>query len=321
MAKRRNVLVALLLCVYFFFAPFCVQALSTSNVEEPIILNEECTLTLAYSLGGDTYSDVSAKLYKIADISSEITYSLTPKFASTNLIINGIKTQSEWNVICSTLEAYILADKISADFTKTTNSDGVVCFDNLSSGLYLVITDEIVVDNTTVCFNSSLISLPNIDNNRNWEYNVTASPKGELIPPTDPDEKTEFKVIKLWNDDNNQDKRPNSIEIEIFKNGTSYKTVTLSNENQWSHSWSDNSSGAKWTVIERNKPDGYTMTVEQRDNTIILTNIFIEDTPPSTPETGDTSNTMLYAIIMIISGSLLIIMGIIGKRNVNEETE
>ena len=60
-------------------------------------------------------------------------------------------------------------------------------------------------------------------------------------------------------------------------------------------------------------PEGYTMTVEDRGNSFLITNTF--DGPPiRPPQTGDTANILLYIVLMTISGSMLIILGITGKR-------
>ena len=66
------------------------------------------------------------------------------------------------------------------------------------------------------------------------------------------------------------------------------------------------------------------MTVEKRDNSFVLTNTYTPEYPsePSDPPpTGDTTNIMLYVVLMIGSGSLLIILGIIEKRSLNEENK
>jgi hypothetical protein len=58
------------------------------------------------------------------------------------------------------------------------------------------------------------------------------------------------------------------------------------------------------------------MTIEERETSFVLTNTFSQDDPgkPTPPQTGDTANIMLYFILMSISGSMLIILGITGKR-------
>jgi LPXTG-motif cell wall-anchored protein len=137
--------------------------------------------------------------------------------------------------------------------------------------------------------------------------------KGEVLPPVEPDEET-FKVLKLWRGDENQNDRPKSIEVEIFCNGISYKTVTLSEDNHWAYTWSAKNDGSNWTVVERNIPQGYTMTVEERQATFVLTNTRNSTDPDEPPKTGDTMNILLYVLVMVGSGSLLIILGMIGKK-------
>ena len=135
--------------------------------------------------------------------------------------------------------------------------------------------------------------------------------------------------------------------------------MVLSEKNQWSYTWNAKE-GSSWTAAERNIPEGYTVTVGKRENTIILTNTLIpedpiedpsdenpenpdditdvpsgdtpgdstdstdEDTPEGDkesfdPKTGDTSNILLYVIMMYVSGSILILLGIAGKRKKHEE--
>ena len=73
-----------------------------------------------------------------------------------------------------------------------------------------------------------LIALPGIEPDGRWQYQVSVNAKGEVLPPVDPDEEAELKVLKLWRGDEGRNDRPKSIEVEIFCNGSSYKTVILS---------------------------------------------------------------------------------------------
>ena len=72
--------------------------------------------------------------------------------------------------------------------------------------------------------------------------------------------------------------------------------------------------GADYQVIERDVPAGYVMTLENRDNAFVITNTWTEENPDEPPETGDSSHIMLYVILLILSGSLLVILGVTGKR-------
>lgn len=317
MAKRRIGIIAFILCICLYLIPCQVQAASTADAKEPISTNENCSLTISYCSGGIAFSELPVKLYKIADVSADYQHTLTSSFEKSNLILNGIQTVGEWNVIRSTLETYILANDITADFNARTDVEGKASFDALKPGLYLAITERIIQDKTTYVFDSALIALPGLGADGLWQYQVDATSKSETIPPSENDEETEFKVLKLWKGDSGSSARPTAIEVEIFRNGTSYQTATLSEDNHWTYTWSAKDDGSNWKVVERNIPTGYTMTIEERGTSFVLTNTLNQDVPdnPDAPQTGDTSNIMLWVILMIVSGSMLVILGITGKRN------
>ena len=319
MAKRRMAVIALLTCFCLLLPAFSINAVISTDMYQSINLNQECSLTLSYTCEGTAFKDISVKLYNVAEINSDFKYELTSDFKSAQLIINGVKTNGEWNTIRSTLEAYIVADNINASAVLKTDAQGLVHFNNLKSGLYLAIVGTVTQNEITCFFDSALVALPGLNANNDWQYQVTVNSKSQIIPPSE--QEIELKVLKLWKGDENKNTRPQSVEIEIFKDGTSYKKIVLSKNDNWAYTWVAKNDGAKWTVIERNVPKGYTMMVETRDNTIVLTNTYNHKDPSDTVQTGDTYNIMLYATIIIISGSLFVILGIIGKRKSNEENQ
>ncbi|MBR5279902.1 MAG: Cna B-type domain-containing protein [Clostridia bacterium] len=324
MAQRRIAIIAFLICCCFWVMPYCVQASSTADATAPIDVQQNCSLTLSYVYGGTAYGDVPVQVYQVATVSADYQYTLTEPFASSDLILNGIRTQGEWNVIRSTLEAYILAEDIRADDMLRTDTRGRVCFDDLAPGLYLVSAVMLQQGESHCFFDAALIALPGLNTEGIWQYQVEATMKASILPPVTPDETISLKVIKLWKGDEGRNSRPKQVEVEIFCNGSSYKTVILSEENHWSYQWSEAKDGATWTVVERNTPEGYRMTVEKRDTSFVLTNTFVPDNleePLDPPQTGDTSNILLYIILMIVSGSIFVIFGIVGKRNAHEDSK
>lgn len=315
MAKRRFAIIAILICFCFWLMPYNATAASTTDASEPINVNQECTLNLTYTCNEMAFEDVPVNLYKIADVSSDFQYKLTSSYEQTELVLNGIKTNSEWNIIRSTLEANIIANNIKADMVSTTDASGTVNFEGLKPGLYLATVGTIVKGDLMCNFDSALISLPSLNTEGDWQYTVTVASKSQIIPPSD--KEIELKVLKLWKGDEGKNSRPKNIEIEIFKDSATYKKIVLSQDNNWSYRWNVKDDGAKWTVIERNIPSGYTMAMEKRNNSFVVTNTYSPkkpDGPSDSVQTGDTSNVMLYVVILIASGSVLIILGIIGKR-------
>lgn len=313
MAKRRVAVIVLLLCLCLSWLPCYAQAASTADAKEPISPDKDCSLTIAYRYDGQRFSNHPVKLYKIADVSADFQYTLTAPFANSGLILNGVQTVSEWNVIRSTLETHILAYDVDADFTDVTDQDGQVCFQALKPGLYLAITEQVIQNDWIYAFDSALVALPGLGADGLWQYEVAVTSKSKAIPPAETDEEIAFKVLKLWKGDKGRSDRPQSIEVEIFRDGVSYQTVILSEENHWTFSWFAKDDGATWKVVERNVPTGYTMMVEERETSFVLTNTRPPD-KPDIPQTGDTTNIMLYFVLMNVSGIMLIILGIAGKR-------
>lgn len=314
MTNKKFAILLILLCFCFHFLAYPVLAASTSDAVEAILPEQECSLTVSYCYGETAFSGIEVKLYRIAEVSADFKYTLTQSFVASDLCLDGIQTAGEWNVIRSTLETYILAYDISPECTAVTNADGLVDFEALKTGMYLaaVSTQELQYR-----FDSALIALPGLGADGRWEYQVSVNAKGEALPPVDSDEETELKVVKLWRGDENQNVRPESIEVEIFCNGVSRETVLLSEENHWAYTWSAKDDGSSWTVIERNVPQGYTMTVEERQGTFVLTNTWtptVPDDPIKPPQTGDTMNILAYVLLMTFSGSMLIILGVTGKK-------
>lgn len=78
------------------------------------------------------------------------------------------------------------------------------------------------------------------------------------------EELDEIVIKKEWNDSNNVDNlRPSSIQIEVLKNGSVMRTVTLNNANDWEVTISDlpkneNGQPIQYTFREKSVPAGYT---------------------------------------------------------------
>ena len=323
MAQRRLVILALLLCVLAGLLPPSVQAASTTEALEPISPNQKCVLTLNYRHGDTNFEGIPVKVYRIAEVSADFQYTLTSAFAESGVILNGVQSSSEWNVIRSTLESYIVGNRITPTLAESTDQAGQVHFYSVSTGMYLVAAAETVTEAGTYIFNSTLIALPSLGADGRWQYQVSASPKPDLLPPIGPDEKEEFRVIKLWKGDEGKNSRPASVTVEIFRNGVSYETVTLSATNLWTYSWTADKDHADWSVVERNVPAGYRATVDDRTTTFLVTNTWKPDDSDDIidpPKTGDTSNVLLYVLLMFLSGSLLVILGMAEKRRAYEKS-
>ena len=317
MVKRKITIYLLIICLCLSLAPFTASAISTSDAAEPISTQRECTLTISYRCNNTVFPDILVKLYKVAEISSDCQYTLASAFEDTNLTINGIQAMSDWRAIRQTLDAHILTGNIEADFTAMTDKNGNVRFEGLEPGLYLTVGEYVTVGDMIYAFDSSLFAIPGLGTDGLWQYDLSAVAKAEAIPPIGSDEIIELKVVKLWKDENKKESRPEAVSVDIYRNAQIYKTITLSEENNWTYNWSTKDANAVWKVVEKDVPEGYTMTVEEREASFVLTNTLIDDNDPpggSAPQTGETTNIMFYVIVFIAAGIFLVIIGLTGKK-------
>jgi hypothetical protein len=198
MNKKRTITLILLLAICFCLLPYRVQAASTADAVEPFSPEKPCNLTLTYCYDQVPFAGIPVKIYKIAQFSVDLQFTLTAKFQASGLDLNGIRTAGEWNVIRSTLEAYIIANGIEPDFSASSDQNGQISFDTTEAGLYLAIVGQATQNELHCSFASTILSLPDLGDGGRWDYAVSAAAKAEILPPTEPDSKIEMKVIKLW---------------------------------------------------------------------------------------------------------------------------
>ena len=309
MAARRMAIMALMLCLCLSWLPSAALAVSTADAEEPISPERSCTLTISYTCEGIAFENLSVALYHIAAVDAQAQYTLTQEFQSCGVELNGVQTNGEWDAIRSTLEAHILAQGIAPTATALTDQNGQVTFGELTPGLYLAISGSGTYGGLVCTFRTALVALPGLDGEGIWQYEVAVAAKPEIVTQ----DKIEFRLLKLWKDDGNEEKRPENIEVDIFRDGELYETVILSEENNWSYHWTAPADGARWMVVERNIPEGYTATVEEWGAAFTITNTAPKD-PPGTPQTGDSANIMLAVVLLHLSGAGLIALGLYRKR-------
>ena len=122
MVKRRMGIIGFLICICLCLMPCRAQAASTDDAKEMISPESSCTLTVSYHCEGTTFTGLPVKLYNIADVSADFQYSLTTPFQSSELMLNGICSAAEWNVIRSTLESYIITNGVTESDSAITDT-------------------------------------------------------------------------------------------------------------------------------------------------------------------------------------------------------
>ena len=108
---------------------------------------------------------------------------------------------------------------------------------------------------------------------KGYTQTVEATNPGQVvISNTHTPSKTKVQVTKKWEDANNQDGlRPATITVKLYKDGVATdQTLELSEANQWQGSFEnlDEKAAGKaihYTVKEENVPEGYTLSIDDKD--------------------------------------------------------
>ena len=103
---------------------------------------------------------------------------------------------------------------------------------------------------------------------------------------------TSRTVTKAWEDEDDQDgKRPGSIQVQLYADGTEYgPAITLNETNEWTHTWNNlpemqNKETVVYTVREMGVPTDY--TAGYSEDGFAITNSY-------TPETVDVGGTKTW---------------------------
>ena len=281
----------------------------TVSARDFVEVDRACTLDLTYKYEETCFEGVEIKIYKVASFNVVGEYELAGDFADYAIDVVNVKSQDEWNALSDTLAAYVAADSLVPTKVATTGADGVASFTEIEVGLYLVSgAVTTYIDDGTIHYDDFLISVPGLDDEENWIYDIDSVPKPVYHEPVY--EEIEYSVVKLWKDAGYENKRPEGINVDIMKDGELVESIVLTAENNWSYSWVGLDDGSVWQVVERDVPEAYTVTFEQKDFAFMITNTYIPEEPP----TGDSFNAVPYIVAMCVSGALLIVLGVIKSK-------
>lgn len=302
----------LILAVMLSFVQLAL-AVSTADAKEKPELKNDCLLTLHYTHGENEFAGLDVVLYHVADLTNDVRYALSGSFAACPVSVSGVTSQSEWNEIAVTLNSFIVSEKIAPIKRTLTDENGTAVFEGLTAGLYLLNELRAEQGDAVYIFGSFLVSVPGIDENGKWVYDVTAKPKSVTVNPSG-DEIT-YRVVKVWK--GGGDKRPESVTAGIYKNGVLIRNVVLNASAGWMYSWKAIDDGSVWSVAEAEIPEGYTVRMQKNGTTFDIINACSGG--DNTPTTGDTDSVYPYLIVMAASGILLIFIGAVRRKKRDAE--
>lgn len=99
---------------------------------------------------------------------------------------------------------------------------------------------------------------------------------------------TNVGVKKVW-ELNGKAEMPESVTVNLLKNGKADQTVVLSADNNWSYTWNLLDDSYTWTVSEADVLEGFTSAVTKDGLTFTITNTYQEEETPD-DGSGDGDN-------------------------------
>lgn len=225
---------------------------------------------------------VSFRLYRVATLNEDMSYSLTDPFKASAVDVNKVETADEARDTALILEAFIDRQGIASNLTAVSDESGVLTFADMKPGLFLVLASPIEAGGYVYAFSPVMVALPQLNATKDsWLYDITSEIKMERNEGT-----IDLRVIKRWELDYGAiNNRPEYIEVIVLRDGKAVSSVRLNSSNGWQAVFRNLSAVHKWTVEEASTPAGYKVsysdiTYDTDGNAaIVITNRFI--TPPS----------------------------------------
>lgn len=256
--------------------------------------------------GSAALSGVDISLYRVGELSPSGSWKLTGSFADYPVDLNGLDA-SGWGAAAQTLAAYVSADAVPALAAGATDARGLLRFEDLEHGLYLVCAGDLDYHDARYRFSPILTALPSVDDSGTELSETRCDLKFERV------ELTNLTVVKRW-DDGGAANRPRQISVQLLCDGEVVDTIQLDAAAGWQHTWTGLSLGHSWQVVEANVPDGYTVTIERSGDTVAIINTG-DITPPEKrlPQTG----TLWHLVPpLAFAGMALLIVSAYRRRRV-----
>ena len=310
MKKHINKIIAIFIAMLMMVnvAPKMLYA------EEKVDTNQKCTLEIKYEA-----IDAQLRLYRIAEIDEDASFTLTEAYQDYRVALD-----DDAEAAALALESYINRDQKVPEAYAQTDKNGVVRFENLETGIYLLLSNRVEKD--TFCYEPLpvMVSLPSKSVEMSqYQYDVVINMKYTKMNIEDLPETIDMKVMKSWVGGSAQN-QPKSIVATLLKDGFEHDKVELSQANNWQHEWKDLSSKFVWDVIEDKVPEHYTLKKNKNNLTIILTNTYDDSDddsgnkkPPKAPDSGQ----LWWPIPLLVVGGLsFVVLGFIlrKKEDINE---
>ena len=224
---------------------------------------------------------VPFNLSKVADKDASGKFVLTSDFAKYKIEVNGLDNE-QMRTASTALADYAMRDSLKPYKTASSDSQGTCAFTDLEPGAYMVFSPESMESQESYTPVFAYIPAGAVDGEPVYDFEVDAKPWDSV-------KTTSCEVYKIWDDNDDEEvERPEEIEVQLLtqKDGKVYDTVTLSEENGWHYIWEDLPED-DYTVIEKEVPEGYELSITREGTKWYIKNTYNE----TTTETETTTTT------------------------------
>lgn len=243
----------------------CIVLLLCSSLFFTVHADNDKSITLICTIGEENIAEMKWKLYRVGERKNG-EYVLTGDFAAYSVDLRDMSA-SNVSGAAQTLESYAVADRIAAVAEGFTDNNGAVTFSGLDNGLYLAVGSRTIHEPFVYIPSSLFIEV----GSNSQGLTFKAYPKLERI--TYSNERSAYTVKKVWIDnDNSLEARPTYITVDFYMDDDLYDTVTLNEDNDWEHRWSDLDPNHEWRVVERKIPVGYEVRIEYNQTQYLIRN-------------------------------------------------
>ncbi len=278
---------------------------------------ETGTLTIQHPI-----SDIGCRVYKVAEYSEAGEFKLVKpfdQFVDEVELLNKIETApgemttNDWRQLGITLNTY-LNESDTYEVLEGTIKEGKVVFSDIDTGLYLVTIDSAEMDGKNYVSPAMLITVPNLNEAGQWNYDVELDYKSKLGST---DLYDSYSVQKIWKSHTSATPVKQEITVDLYADGMTepYDTVKLNEENNWSYTWTQLPSGHVWSVKEREVPENYKVLYSQNGAYFVIENVYYPPETPPVPPLPQTGQLWWPVPILLAVGLAFIVMGYIRRMN------
>ena len=302
-------IITMFFAVMMLAAALTVPALAIDRFDP----GEELSLRIKFEVEDTCASDVTFRLYRVADMTGfgELVYTSAFDGCGAGKLTDLTPEQS--NRLCEKLYAFLESKKsILPNASGKTDKYGELNLPGvggkLEPGLYLVTSERFYMNAESHEPQPFIVSLPYRGEDDVWEYERAVMPK---LADTRAD------VIKIWQDKGYESKRPKEVKVELLQGEAKkvYATATLNGDNGWYYLWKDLPGGYTWSVREVTEAENYTTYVDRIPGGFRIINTYTPPPGKTLPQTG-----LLWWPVPVLAcaGLLLFVIGWAKQRKREE---